>query len=127
MRKASASADAKALEPGKYTVILEPAAAAGLLAFMFNDFDARSADEGRSFLSKKGGGNKLGEQVFDPRVSFTADPWHPDAVVLPWDGDGLAARERLPLVTDGKVTNLQYSRFWAQKQGKKANRPTSAT
>ncbi|RZJ41974.1 MAG: TldD/PmbA family protein, partial [Brevundimonas sp.] len=62
MRKAAASADARALEPGKYTVILEPAAAAGLVGFMLNFFDARSADEGRSFLSKAGGGNKIGEQ-----------------------------------------------------------------
>ncbi|UAJ11198.1 TldD/PmbA family protein [Glacieibacterium megasporae] len=120
MRKASASADAKAIEPGKYTVILEPAAAAGLLAFMFRAFDARQADEGRSFLSKKGGGNKIGEQVFDRQVNFTADPSHPEALILPWDDDG-QPRERLPLVTDGKVSNLQYSRYWAQKQGKKAN------
>ena len=120
MRKASASADAKALEPGKYTVILEPAAAAGLLAFMFRAFDAREADEGRSFLSKKGGGNKIGEQIVDLRVNFTADPSHPDAVIMPWDDDGLP-REHLPLVTNGKVANLEYSRFWAQKQGKKAN------
>lgn len=119
MRKASASADAKALEPGKYTVILEPAAAAGLLAFMFRAFDARQADEGRSFLSKKGGGNKLGEQVYDTQVNFTADPSYPDAVILPWDGEGLP-RERVPLITGGKVTNLQYSRYWAQKQGKRA-------
>ena len=119
MRKASASADAKALEPGKYTVILEPAAAAGLLAFMFNDFRAREADEGRSFLSKKGGGNRSGEQVFDRRVNFTADPSHPQAVVLPWDDDGLP-RERTPIVTDGKVASLQYTRWWAQKQGKRA-------
>ena len=51
-------------------MILEPAAAAGLISFMFNFFDARAADEGRSFLSKKGGGNKIGEQVFDPRVNI---------------------------------------------------------
>ena len=44
---------------------------------MMNFFDARQADEGRSFLSKKGGGNKLGEQVFDPRVNICADPWDP--------------------------------------------------
>jgi len=48
--KAKASAEAKALEPGKYTVILEPAASAGLISFMMQGFDARSADEGRSFL-----------------------------------------------------------------------------
>jgi predicted Zn-dependent protease len=119
MRKASASADARAIEPGKYTVILEPAAAAGLISFMARFFDARQADEGRSFLSKKGGGNKIGEQVYDPRVNLSADPWHPDAPVLPWDGDGLP-REKTPIVTDGKISNLQYSRFWAQKQGKRA-------
>ncbi|UBB26766.1 TldD/PmbA family protein [Pseudoxanthomonas japonensis] len=119
MRKASESADAKALEPGKYTVILEPAAAAGLISFMMNFFDARQADEGRSFLSKKGGGNKLGEQVYDPRVNLTADPWHPDAPVLPWDGENLP-REKMAIVENGKIANLDYSRFWAQKQGKRA-------
>ena len=119
MRKASASADAQALEPGKYTVILEPAAAAGLISFMFNFFGARQADEGRSFLSKAGGGNKIGEQVYDPRVNFFADPWHPEAPVLPWDGSGLP-RERMAFVENGKIANLNYTRFWAQKQGKRA-------
>ncbi|KQN95523.1 MULTISPECIES: TldD/PmbA family protein [Stenotrophomonas] len=119
-RKAIESAEAKALEPGKYTVILEPAAAAGLISFMMNFFDARSADEGRSFLSKKGGGNKLGEQVYDPQVNMFADPWHPDAPVLPWDGEG-TPRERIAIIENGKVMNLNYSRYWAQKQGKTAN------
>lgn len=119
-RKATESAEAKALEPGKYTVILEPAAAAGLISFMMNFFSARSADEGRSFLSKKGGGNKLGEQVYDPQVNLFADPWHPDAPVLPWDGEGMP-RERVAIIENGKVANLAYSRYWAQKQGKTAN------
>jgi len=118
-RKAIESAEAKALEPGKYTVILEPAAAAGLISFMMNFFDARSADEGRSFLSKKGGGNKLGEQVYDPQVNMYADPWHPEAPVLPWDGEGMP-RERMAIIENGKVMNLNYSRYWAQKQGKTA-------
>ena len=119
IRKAKGSADAKALEPGKYTVILEPAASAGLISFMMFGFDARRSDEGRSFLSKKGGGNKLGEKLFDDRVTMYADPWDEQAAVLPWDNDGLA-RERMPIVTNGKIDYLQYSRFWAQKQGKKA-------
>ncbi|ALJ26830.1 MULTISPECIES: TldD/PmbA family protein [Stenotrophomonas] len=119
-RKAIESAEAKALEPGKYTVILEPAAAAGLISFMMNFFDARSADEGRSFLSRKGGGNKLGEQVYDPQVNMFADPWHPDAPVLPWDGEGMP-RERMAIIENGKVMNLNYSRYWAQKQGKTAS------
>ena len=119
MRKAKDSAEAKALEPGKYTVILEPAAAAGLISFMMNFFDARQADEGRSFLSKKGGGNKIGEQVYDPRVNFSADPWNPEAAVMPWDSEGLP-REKTSIIENGKIANLEYSRFWAQKQGKRA-------
>jgi predicted Zn-dependent protease len=119
MRKATESVAPKALEPGKYTVILEPAAAAGLVSFMMNFFDARQADEGRSFLSKKGGGNKLGQQVYDPRVSITADPWDPRAPVLPWDPQGLP-REKMAIVEKGKVAALNYSRYWAQKQGKRA-------
>jgi predicted Zn-dependent protease len=38
--------------------------------------------------------------------------------VLPWDGDGLP-REKMDIVKNGKIANLQYSRFWAQKQGKR--------
>ena len=94
-------------------------AAAGLIGFMFYFFGAREADEGRSFLSKKGGGNKLGEQVFGPQVNFYTDPWDPVAPCLPWDDDGLA-RQRVDMVKDGKVTNLNYSRYWASKQGKPA-------
>ena len=119
IQKARDSAEAKALEPGKYTVILEPAAAAGLISFMMFFFDARQADEGRSFLSKKGGGTKLGEQVYDPRVNIEADPWHPEAAVMPWDGQGLP-REKHPIIKDGKVEYLQYSRYWAKEKGKRA-------
>ncbi|MES2860444.1 MAG: metallopeptidase TldD-related protein, partial [Pseudomonadota bacterium] len=74
------------------------------------------ADEGRSFLSKAGGGNKIGEQVFDPRVNVFADPGFADSPVLPWDGNGLP-RQRTDLVKDGKIANLNYSRYWADKQG----------
>ena len=119
IRKARDSADAKALEPGKYTVVLEPAAVADLVAYMMFFFDARSADEGRSFLSRKGGGNRLGEQVYDPRVSIWSDPADPNVPVMPWDGDGLA-RRRTDWIDKGKVNALMYSRYWAEKQGRTA-------
>lgn len=117
--KAKGSRDAKALEPGKYTVILEPAASAGLISFMMFGFDARRADEGRSFLTKKGGGNKLGEQVFDQRVSIHADPWDVNAAVMPWDDEGLP-REKMAIIDKGKVSYLEYSRYWAKEKGKEA-------
>ena len=86
---------------------------------MMFGFDARRADEGRSFLTKKGGGSKLGEQVFDPRLSIHSDPWDKDAPVLPWDDEGLP-REKMPIIDKGKVSYLQYSRYWAKLKGKKA-------
>ncbi len=118
--KAKKSRDAKALEPGKYTVIMEPAATAGLISFMMFGFDARQADEGRSFLSKKGGGNKIGEQLFDPRVTIYGDPSDTNSAVLPWDNDGLP-RERMNIITKGKVENLRYTRYWAKLKEKPAN------
>ena len=120
IEKAKGSRDAKALEPGKYTVIMEPAATAGLISFMMFGFDARQADEGRSFLAKKGGGNKIGEQLFDPRVTIYGDPTDPSAPVLPWDNDGLP-RGRMNIITKGKVENLRYTRYWAKTKEKQAN------
>lgn len=120
IEKALRSAGAKALEPGRYTVILEPAATSELISAMMNGFDARQADEGRSFLSKKGGGNRLGEKLFDEQVNIWADPWNRDAPVLPWDPQTLLPRERMTLIRDGRVAALDYSLFWAKKQGVRA-------
>ncbi|MES2129391.1 MAG: TldD/PmbA family protein [Pseudomonadota bacterium] len=117
IEKALRSVDAKALEPGRYTVILEPAATSDLLAFMLGGFDARQADEGRSFLSKKGGGNRLGEKLYDQQVNVWADPWDKDVAVLPWDNNTGLARERTSIIKDGRVNALEYSLFWAKKQG----------
>ncbi|MCQ6960197.1 TldD/PmbA family protein [Mucilaginibacter aquariorum] len=113
--KANASVGAKAIEPGKYTVILEPVAATYMLENMFR-FDARSAEEGRSFLSKKGGGTRLGEQLMDPKVTIYSDPFNPDLPGATWGGDGLP-REKTVWIDKGVVKNLSYSRFWAQKKG----------
>jgi len=120
IEKALRSVDAKALEPGRYTVILEPAATSELIGRMFGGFDARRADEGRSFLSKKGGGNRLGEKLFDAQVNIWADPWDKDAPVLAWDAQSMMPRQRTDVVKNGVVSSLDYSRFWAQKQGKEA-------
>ncbi|WP_019989116.1 TldD/PmbA family protein [Rudanella lutea] len=117
-QKAAASANAQALEPGKYTVILEPTAGAVLMEQLFFSMDARSADEGRSFLSKPGGKTKLGEKIVDPRVTIYSDPTHPELPASPWAGDG-QPQTRINWIEKGIVKNMAYSRYWAQKQGKK--------
>jgi predicted Zn-dependent protease len=70
---------------------------------MFGAFDARQADEGRSFLSKKGGGNRLGEKLFDEQVNVWADPWNPEVPVLPWDSASMLARHRTDVIKGGQI------------------------
>ena len=117
-QKASASADAKALEPGKYTVILEPVAGVYMLENLFRGFDARSADEGRSFMSKPGGGNRLGEQLMDKQVTIYSDPFNPELPSNTWNREGMPL-EKMNWIEKGVVKNLSYSRYWAQKQNVK--------
>jgi len=115
-QKAKTSAGAKAIEPGKYTVILEPLAVSDLVGWILRGFDARSADEGRSFMSKKGGGTRLGEQLFDERITIYSDPLNPDLPTSTWDGDGLPVK-KTTWVENGVVKSLSYSRYWAAQKG----------
>ncbi|MCI0751892.1 MAG: metallopeptidase TldD-related protein, partial [Flammeovirgaceae bacterium] len=104
--KALLSRNPKAIEPGKYTVVLEASASADLLRLMLN-MNARQADEGRSFYAKKGGGTKLGEKIVDERVNIYTDPWNDEVPASPWSGDG-QARKKMDLIKNGVVSNLFY-------------------
>ncbi len=114
--KAVMSKGAKAIEPGKYTVILEPAAASDLLRNMFRSFDARSADEGRSFMSAPDGSNKLGQKIVDERVNIWSDPLNPEVPTATWNGEGQPLKKTTWL-ENGVVKNLAYDRFWAKEKG----------
>jgi predicted Zn-dependent protease len=115
-KKALASVTARAIEPGKYTVILEPTAVAVMLENLIFDLDARQADEGRSSMSKPGGKTKVGEQLLDERVNIYSDPWNPELPSSVWTGDG-RAQEKINWIEKGVVKNLYSSRYWAQKTG----------
>jgi predicted Zn-dependent protease len=117
IQKADFSTTPADLEPGKYTVILEPSAVADLVSLLLWNLDARSADEGRSFLAKKGGGNKLGEKLFHEAVTITSDPNDPMVPEPVYGNDGLP-QKRIAWVENGVVRNLTYTRFWAQKTGR---------
>lgn len=114
--KAARSRETRAIEPGKYTVILEPAASVDLISHMISALDARQADEGRSFMSKAGGGTRLGEKLVDEGVHIYSDPMNADAPGNRWANDG-RPRRQVDWVKEGAVANLGYSRFWARKKG----------
>jgi predicted Zn-dependent protease len=118
-QKAKASVTARAIEPGKYTVILEPTAVAVMLENIMYSLDDRQADEGRSFLSKPGGKTRLGEQLVDERVNIYSDPWNKELPGRTWASDG-RPQERVNWIEKGVVKNLSSSRYWASKKGAKA-------
>ena len=121
IQKAIGSAETRAIEPGKYTVILEPAASVDLISHMVSQMDARLADEGRSFLTKAGGGTRVGEKLVDERVHLYSDPLNAEVPGTPWAGDN-RPRGRVDWVKDGVVANLAYSRYWAEKKGVPADK-----
>lgn len=115
--KAIRSMKPRELAPGTYTTVLEPSAVADLLLFMAFQWDARNADEGRSFFAAKGGGTRLGQRILSDQVVIYSDPADPRAPSIPFVTDGLPLR-KISWVDRGILKMLNYSRFWAQKQGK---------
>lgn len=120
IERARASREPRAVEPGRYTVIFEPQASADFLGAIRGVLGARQADEGRSAMSKPGGGTKLGERILDARITLVSDPSDPQVLGAPFDGDGLPLRREV-WIENGVLRQLAYDRFWAQRQNQ---RPT---
>ncbi|MGD9628018.1 MAG: TldD/PmbA family protein [Pyrinomonadaceae bacterium] len=117
IRKAIDGKGARAIDPGTYTVILEPQAVADLMGNFGFAFNARNAEEGRSVFSAPGGKTRLGEKMFDEKVSIYSDPWHPELPGSQSAQGGIPA-EKFYLVRDGVLENLNYNRYWAKVKGK---------
>ena len=105
-----------ALEPGEYDVVLEPTAVGMLMRNMRGQFNARTADEGRSYFSRPDGGTRLGERVFHPSVTMRTDPAASDAETSPFADDGSPLRREV-WVENGVLSSLAYTRAWAARQG----------
>lgn len=116
IEKAIASRTTRAIEPGKYTVILEPTAVADFIGNLTGGFNARAAEEGRSFMAKAGGGTRLGEKLFGDQITMATDPMHPEVPASAWGGDGLP-RRAMTFVENGVVKQLSYDRTWARRKG----------
>jgi PmbA protein len=108
-RKATESAAPKEIPPGKYTVILEPAAVLDMAGFMFWDFGGLAILDQRSFLN-----NRVGSKVFGGNIDVWDDVAHPLQSGSPFDGEGIR-RQRVQLIERGVVKRLVYSRATARK------------
>src|SRR6202008_3833596 len=73
-------------EPGRYTVVLEPAAVADLIEDMSGlSLGATAVQEGRSFLS-----GRIGSRVMGENITLRDDPYHPLHQGCPFDAEGIA-------------------------------------
>jgi predicted Zn-dependent protease len=113
--KAHLATDARELPPGRYTVILEPAAVLDLVGFLFYDFSATALEDKRSCLN-----DRMGKQLFGKNISISDDVYHPLQLGAPFDGEGIP-RQRVLLVDRGVPKNLVYARSVAKRARK---RPT---
>ena len=130
LRKARESAKPHTLDPGDYTVILEPAAVAALIGSLGFGMSARNADEGRSFFSKTGGGTRLGDKLFHDSVTLRSDPTDVRRLSAPWGGgfgsggaDNALATAPITWIDKGVVTNLWYDRYWAKRNDRQPTPP----
>ena len=109
--KAARAENPAELAPGKYTVILEPAAVLDLVGFLFYDFSATAIQDQRSCFS-----GRLGKPLLGKNITITDDVFHPEQLGAPFDGEGIP-RQRVILVDSGVPRNLVYSRRSARKAG----------
>src|SRR5436190_7343904 len=123
--KAVKSQKPRALEPGRYTVILESRPAARFLSLMTGIFNARTVETGpRSYLSGvERGSSKLGQKVFSDLVTIKSDIGNPILRQTPIMADGTAARP-VTWVEKGVLKNLYYDAQYAARAKKD---PTPAT
>lgn len=107
------------LEPGGWTTIFEPEATAELARRVLHALDARAADEGRSRFSKKGGGNLLGEKLFDEKFTLSSSPRDPIAPEAAIGSEGAPQRERA-WIDRGVLAALYLDRAYAKRTGAEA-------
>jgi PmbA protein len=109
-RKCVDGADPKVLEPGHYTVILEPSALREFLVYLsWIAFGAQPFEQGSSFMS-----GKIGQSVTGKNVSIRDDYAHPLHLGLPFDFEG-APRHPVTLIENGIAKDVVYDSYYAAK------------
>jgi predicted Zn-dependent protease len=110
MAKARAGTEPVELPPGRYEVVLEPAAVGDLLENLsFYGFNGKALVERRSFVH-------FGEQQFDPSVTLVDAGPDADSPGQPYDAEGTPKR-RLMLVDGGVTLAVAHDRRTAARAG----------
>lgn len=111
IEKARRSTEPRELPAGRYTVILEPAAVAGLLSWLLWTLDAKASDKGTSPFA-----GKLGKSIVDGRLTLRNRPDHPQLLGDTFTSEGLPSTNCL-WIEAGVLRQLTYDRFTAGVHG----------
>jgi len=108
IQKAARQAAPISLEPGAYTVILDPEAVADFLLFLgFLGFGGKGMVSGRSFMA-----DKIGQKIMSDNITITENPFHPVMKYMPFDYEGVP-RRKVALVENGIAQGVVYDSYYA--------------
>ena len=100
------------LEPGAYTVILEPLAVCEMLSYMsYTGFSGKSVQDRHSYLT-----NKCGEKLFDDKLTIVDDFTNENTIYMPFDLEGYP-RKVVTVIQNGIAKDLIYDQVSALKDG----------
>lgn len=126
--KCQRSRNPVAIEPGRYTAILEPQAVCDLVApLMERALDRLPAERGQGPFAdpSRPGWSRLGQRVVDSRLTLSADPMDPDCGFVPFDGGG-EPYPAIKWIENGVLRALSYDRGYGVRQlGQDAALPNS--
>lgn len=98
----------ESIEPGEYTVILEPLAVKTILMYLsLMGFSARKVQEQRSFMI-----DKFGEQIMDERVNIYDDANDDEMIGFPFDYEGVP-KQKVEIIKDGVANEVVYDTYTA--------------
>jgi predicted Zn-dependent protease len=116
LEKCQQSVNPVAIEPGRYTVVLEPQAVADLVYPLIESFERIPPEVYmRGPWAYRESQTKIGQMVMDERVTLTADPEDPQVPFVPFTfyGDPYRAVDWL---SEGVLEHLAYPRPYALRE-----------
>ena len=123
LTKCLTSSNPKAIEPARYTVILEPQAVHDLFYPAIQALDRASAETLQTAYTQGPGLSKIGKQLLDKRISVSTDPMDPECSYIPFDSRG-EPYQATSWFTNGVLTHLAYDTNYAVTQlGESLPRP----
>ncbi len=114
-RKCVEGRGVEAIEPGEYTVILEPLAIGDMLFMLaYMGMGAMAFQEGRSFMT-----GRIGEKLAGGNITIWDDATDPHQRAIPFDWEGVAKRKTM-IIENGIARGPVYDSYTAHKEGKRS-------